>query len=218
MPATDCVTSEDLNSYLAGRFSESERERAESHLAACRECRHRLKAAVADSRPQPPAAPAPRWLKARALAIGRGERAAARMVFTSPVRYAAAAAMLILAMSAAIIFFRSSEPLPADRLRQQEGLSIAPRLIAPAAGTSVATDRIEFRWAEVQGAESYHLTVMNETGDIVFRAEAEKDHLTVRATDAKLESGKTYFWFVTAKSLDETTADSAIFKFVFIEK
>jgi hypothetical protein len=124
--------------------------------------------------------------------------------------------MLIVAMSAAAIFFlRSSEPLPTDRLRHQEGVSIAPRLIAPAAGAAIAMDQIEFRWAEDQGAVSYQLTVMNETGDIVFRAQSEKDRLTVKAADAKLESGKTYFWFVTAKSIDETTVDSAIFKFVF---
>jgi hypothetical protein len=125
--------------------------------------------------------------------------------------------MLIVAMSAAIFFFRSNEPLPADRLRHQEGLSIAPRLIAPAAGAAIAMDQIEFRWAEAEGADSHQLTLMNETGDIVFRAEVEKDRLTLEAADAKLERGKTYFWFVTAKS-DETTVDSAIFKFVFAER
>lgn len=217
MSATDCRTGEELNSYLSGSLTAGERERVESHLALCRQCRHLLAVALESSKPEPQTYRAPQMLKARAVRIGRGERAASRsLVFGLPIRYAAASAIFILAISATMIFFfRSSERLPTDRLRQQEGFSIAPQLLSPAGGATVTTDQIEFRWSEVQGARSYHLTVMNETGDIVFRAQAERERLSVNSTDARLESGKTYFWFVTAKSIDEATVDSVIFKFVF---
>lgn len=222
MSSTDCRTEEDLNSYLAGGLTAGERDKVEAHLALCRQCRHRLAITLEESKPEPHTARAPQWLKARATALARGERVASpSLIFGLRIRYAAAAAIFILAISATVIlFFKSSERLPADRLRQQEGFSqegfsIAPRLLSPAGGAMVTTDQIEFRWSEAQGARSYHLTVMNETGDIVFRAQTEKENLILRATDARLESGKTYFWLVTAKSIDEATVDSAIFKFVF---
>lgn len=216
MSEMQCPTSEDLNSYMAGLLAAGERDSFETHLGGCRECRHRLVVLHEASRTKPATSPAPRWLKARVRGMARGEKVrVSSRVFGLRIQYAGAMAVVILAIGVtAVLLVRQPERLPNDRLRQQDQVSTAPQLLAPATGADITSDQIEFRWAEVHGAQSYSFTLLNEKGDVLFRAPAENGMVIVNASE-RLERGRSYFWYVTAKSVEGTTVDSEINKFAF---
>lgn len=215
MSATDCPTDDDLNAYLADRLAGSGRDMIESHLSRCRHCRRLLASLHEASKPELEVAAAPVWLKARVARPARGREAKTRSpIFGSRPAIAAAAAALVVAISLSVfVFMRSDEQLPADRLRDHERTSAAARLLDPSAGATVAAGRIEFRWSAVEDAQSYTLTLLDEKGDIAHRAPAVGEKLTLSAGDARLERGKSYYWFVTVKLSDGTALDSEIFKF-----
>ncbi|HLG18047.1 MAG TPA: hypothetical protein VJH03_26635 [Blastocatellia bacterium] len=212
----DCLTNEDMNSYLAGSVADDARDRFETHLGRCRACCRGLAIGYVASRPEQAAAPLPRWLKARVRSMSPGGRIKRpSFVFGARMRYAGAAAAVLLAIGlSAVLLIGPSERLPNDRLRQEEQISTAPKLLAPVTGARLSSDLIEFRWAKVQGAESYSLTLLNEKGDVLVSVTAIEERAVMNAA-GRFESGKSYFWYVTAKSPDGVAVVSLISKFSF---
>jgi hypothetical protein len=204
-------------------MSGGERAEIESHLSACRQCRHRLAAQYQESKDEAVLLQTPRRLKARALAIPQKGRAASpALIFGLRRPLAVASAALVVAIAAGLAFFISMndaarQQAPPDVLRQEDRAGVAPRLLAPPADAVIASDEIEFRWSRVEGAGSYRLALLDEKGDILFQSSTEQEHLVLKATDARLEPGKSYFWYVAAESPFGTTMDSGMAKFTLAE-
>ncbi len=223
MSQTECLTTEERGRFLSGQLAAGQREEVELHLSRCRACRHLLMSAYEESKPETTTRRAPRWLKARALKLPAKPNAREpSLIFGLRLQVAGAiAAVLIAALSFALFLFRNDSQAvlpPTEVFRQQEPVTAAPRLLAPVANEAIDSDEIEFRWSEAPGAAGYTFTLLNERGDIVFQSRATEERVSLKIADAQLERGKTYFWYVAAKSFDGTAMDSEMGKFVLSQK
>lgn len=219
MALSGCIGGEDLRLFVAGQSKAAERAQIESHLSDCRACRQRVIAEYRESQAEAVSVVAPDWLKSRVLAIpkdGPGRLSAKGLGWRRQM--AAVAAVVIVTVLLGAVFLRSSfrtGELPKnDAVRQEGGISASPQLLSPAGGAQVTTNEIEFRCSEVQGAEGYVFTFLSDKGDIVFRTSTKEPLLKLKAAEVRLESGKTYFWYVSAKLPAGAMADSEVSKFV----
>ena len=223
MTQKECVKDDELNHFLSKRAGTVERQAIEFHLSNCQGCRHRLIARHRESKAEEYIA-APGWLKSRVLRIPQESPVAAPDPIFGPRRHAAmaVAAVIVVALGITVFLMRDSfrdGRLPADDVvREEAGISAAPRLLAPTPGEQLSSGEIEFRWSEVQGAGGYTFTLLDEKGDIVFKASTEEGRLKLPASDARLEPGKAYFWYVGAKTPGGGGDDSEMGRFVFNRK
>ncbi len=222
MKRIECITDDDLELFLSDRLPGVQRDQLESHLSDCRACRRRLVNQHLGSRSEEIAVPAPDWLKSRVSQIPQQGRVRVPVSAGRWRRQFAVAATIVLALSVGFFLMRDrfvvKQPSEADVLRQETGSSPVPQLFAPKGGAQVQSNDVEFRWSEVYGAERYALTLLNEKGDIVFETSTVENRLSLSAAAARLEPGKTYFWYVRARLSNGTAADSAIGKFGLSQK
>jgi hypothetical protein len=223
MPEGVCVRADEVDQFLSGEMKGGERAKIESHLSRCRHCRHRLVARYQELKAEASLLQAPRRLKSRAFEIPQRRRAASPVLVSGLRRsLAVAAAALVVAVAAGLAYFiytndAARQQVPPEVLRQEERNIQAPRLLAPSADAVIASDEIEFRWSRVESAQGYKLTLLDEKGDILFIASTEQERIVLKAADAHLERGVSYFWYVAAKSPFGTTIDSEIAKFKLAE-
>ncbi len=218
MELSGCIKRDNLKLFVAGQTNAVDREEIEYHLSNCRACRQRLIAEYRESKTESISVPAPGWLKSRVLVIPKSTRVRLPPFGTGWRQVAATAAVIIVALLIGVVFmrdsFRSGELPKNDAVRQDQGISTAPRLLNPSGGEQLSSKEIEFRCSEVQGAEGYVFTVLNDKGDIVFRASTKEARLKLNSADVRLEPGKTYFWYAGAKLPAGTVAESDVGKFV----
>lgn len=218
---TECLTDDEVNGFLTGRTAGGARDEAELHLGGCRACRRRLATAYGASRTQVVHTRAPRWLLARVLGAREGGRAPFWTALPLYRRQLVAGLAAVLAVAFGVTTFLAtrSEPrdaprvAPSDPLRHGERASAAPRLLAPANGAVVDSDRVELEWSESESATSYAVTLLDEKGDIVFETSTTARALTLSAAEARLERGRSYFWYASAKLPGGTAADSEVGRF-----
>lgn len=214
-----CLTTEIKRAFLADELSIEQREMAETHLAACRACRHQVANLFSDGTE---IFSAPNSLKQRAKQIPFGQEkrnffASFFAYFQQPVAIAATVVLLVAVSSIAFFVLRETQP---TQNSQQEKFrkgnsSNKLQLLSPNANAKISTEQIEFRWAKVVNAKDYTLIVLDEKGDIVGQETTTQESLSFNAST--LEKGKSYFWFVKAKLPDGTTTDSDTAKFVFVK-
>jgi hypothetical protein len=221
MQLGECLAEKELGNFLSGRATSLERRDIEIHLGACRACRHNLATLYIASRHDDSTFRAPARLKARALKIPYRERVEAPGIIFGLRRQIAVAIMaVVLVTGGATLYFLIANRQPVsglssgNLLRQGESARAAPQLIAPASGATIDSDQIEFRWSEAQGAESYLFFMLDEKGNIIFQSSTSESRLIFRTREARIERGRTYFWYVTAKSADGSTLDSDFGSFI----
>lgn len=221
MSLTNCPTSGELSSFLAGGLASQAREGIELHMSRCQPCRQLLAGLYRTSQSDEVTARAPAALKARVLRIPFKNQKPAPMWILRyrPQLAGALAAALLVAVSAALFLSVSEsgriDELPSSEVfRNADGISAGPGLLAPDAGATITSDRIEFRWSQIPEARGFVFTLLNEKGDIVFQSSTTEPHLSVTVLEVRLERGKPYFWYVGAKSSAGTVVDSEIRKLV----
>lgn len=223
----DCLSDSDVSRYLGDALGEPERRELEEHLSRCPRCRRRVveRHAAAEDEAGPGGHRAPRWLKRRVTLLpwSRSRHGRPSQSFWAFPMWSVAAAALVLVVGAGVFWTRDS---PRSRhggygdvsiLRAEPAGSLAPRLLAPADGTSAvgasAVGEVGFRWTEVADARDYRITLLDARGNVVHES-------TDAATSAALDLGAagitsgSYFWFVSAAFPDGTHMDSSVSRLV----
>ena len=176
----------EVSGYLDRRLPNSERARIEAHLADCRDCRRE----VIDAHRIARSLPGVRvwyWLGTAAAAV--------------------AVAILLLSPRTLV-----SPRGPTERGR--DGRDGAPVIdaVAPRAGTVVPRDRVQFVWRSGGRGTSYHLTVTDARGDIVWSGSLS-DTTQSLPRAVVLEANRPYAWFVDALLADGRSATTGVQEF-----
>lgn len=124
-----------------------------------------------------------------------------------PVWAAASAAFLLLAAAVFFLFLNRSEPL---NLRSGGN---AVQVHAPV--TSMRQSKLRFVWEPSKGAQYYRISVFGD--DLQPLWESRQIYTTEWTPGpepkSRMQSGRTYFWMVTAYSPDGRTAESDLIRF-----
>ena len=177
-----------LAAYVDRTLSERAREAANSHLAECAECRDELVAVSALARH--------RTRRPRAMTVG------------APLA-AVAAAVLIAVL--APWHGRVPSPGPdSDRLRETTTVGGARlRAVAPADGATLHPDSVRFIWHREPGDATYHLTLSDESGSVLWSKDTSDTTIGLPAW-VHLSSGRVYYWYVDAIGGDGTTRGTGL--------
>ncbi|MEW6129377.1 MAG: hypothetical protein AB1757_20220 [Acidobacteriota bacterium] len=216
MSGNQCLTKAELRNFLAGAGSPAIRETIEQHLSLCGGCRQLLVAQQELSKVPPDELRAPEWLKAQAQVLPNKKNRFAAIWSGDWRRGLAVAASLIVIMGLAWFFILRPTHQPAspqETWRQEASLLASPLLLAPVNGAVVHTTTIEFQWSEVEGADHYLFTLLNDKGDILFQSTTREGKLRLSTTEAALRDAQVYYWYVGAKSAFGMTAESPVGKF-----
>ena len=198
MSCTDPGTGSMVGSYELGVLTGTEKRRFEAHLLQCDHCFQELYRAesvaslVREERlaPDEPKGgdrdPAETDKTARAVRpAGRG------------FRFWAVAAATVVAAAAAFLVFRSlGPPDDTERLRGSEEAAIV--VFAPI-GTVPAPNELD--WKVVPGADAYELRILTPSGELVWEGTTSEPPAQLPdSVREMLRPGETYFWQVEAIS------------------
>jgi hypothetical protein len=219
MQRSECLTSDQLNIFLAGQGSPGERGEVEFHLNQCRTCRQQLVSLYETPKTDTVSVRAPGWLKRRAQRIPQHRQGLLPFWILKARRQVAAAlaAGLVVGLTSVLLWRESrpgDRPPTVETLRREAEMLPAPQLLAPGAGSVLVSDQIEFRWSPVSNIRRYTFTLLDEKGDIIFQTTTTEERLTISRSSIRVENGKTYFWYVGANLPDGTTVDSEMRKLV----
>lgn len=181
------LESREVAAYLDRALRPADRERVESHLADCPDCRREV---IEVSRIRHAPGRRLRWLIA--------------------VPAAAAAAAVVILMLA-----RSGEgPSPEGPILRDGGIGSAARvvLVSPTTDRVVDPSVLTFTWRSAGEGVSYRLALTDATGDVVWTASASDTTARLPAT-VRLKSGSSYHWYVDALLTDGRSIASAVQRF-----
>ncbi len=182
--------------YVSGRL-QAERDLSdfETHLLTCDSCREevRLGLVVRAELGAPAALQQRRSLPRRKSWLILGAAAAAAVVF--------------------VIVRPSSQQLSDQPVVRggDEGMPVITAM-SPAPGAVVPAGSLAFVWRSVGTSAQYRLTVTSEQGDVVWTG-ASADTLQHVPPTARLQSGKSYLWYVDALLPDGAAATSRVRRF-----
>jgi hypothetical protein len=182
--------------YVSGRLSAGrDVSDLETHLLTCDTCREeaRLGLAIRAELGAPAAQARVRSLPRRGPWLILGAAAAAAVVFV---------------IARPISRDRSDSPVSRGR---DEGTPVIAD-VSPAPGAVVSAASAGFIWRSAGTGAQYRLTVTSEQGDIVW-TDASTDTVQHVPPTARMQRGKTYFWYVDALLPDGTTATSRVRRF-----
>lgn len=182
-------TDEQLAAFLDRRLTSDQRDRVLAHLAACAKCRADMTAARV------------------ALDTSRSTWS----MWRRP------ALTLIAAVLAFVFIPRLFEDVPQAAERTpapatpMDGM---PRItvIVPAAGDVVTDSVVDLRWRPMGADATYHVSLQDGAGRLVWEATLGDTTATVPRTVA-IDKGETYFWSVDARLSDGRTAASGANRF-----
>lgn len=193
------LSAADAAAYLDGRLDAADRARAESHLAACSDCRQELvelRTLLANADPSADTGAASR------VAPAVGHRGRRRSV---ALGVAAAAAVVLVAVATT-----SRRPsATAERALSDAGEA---RLATHAPSDGVAPGRVVFVWAPAGPASSYRLTLTDSGGAPVWST-GTTDTVVALPQDTRLVPGRRYHWYVDALVGDGQTITSGVRSF-----
>ena len=164
-------TDDDLAAYLDRRLDPAERERLESHVAWCPDCRAQLTAASAVIR--------------RRAAVRK------RWATLAPVAAAAAAIVLLVVSPEG---WPGAGGAPAHRDAPSTSAT-APIPITPRGAVAAAEALV---WHRLERADRYLGTLFDASGVVVWRAETG-DTVAALPDSVRLEPGAAYLWRVDAR-------------------
>ncbi len=81
----------------------------------------------------------------------------------------------------------------ADELAESNGNMI---MVKMPRSTFVADNELEFSWYERKGSGVYELRIVDEGNKQVYSKKLHNSYITVNLDEAKLEKGRTYYWYV----------------------
>lgn len=206
----DCISMNRLVLYLAGKLPDVQRNEINIHLNNCTTCRQRLLSACDEDAES--AVPPPNWLVSQVARMPVDRKKSRFFKGSVRMSMAAIAAIVVIGLGISLIVF---ERIPL--LQQPEGIFRnapshavnAPELFDP----RVQKETIEFRWSKIPGTQNYLLTILDDTGNVVFKTSINSDSFVLHRADASFVTGKPYFWFVTATDSRAVSTDSNIEKF-----
>jgi hypothetical protein len=164
-------TDDDLAAYLDRRLDAAERERLESHVAWCPDCRAQLTAASA--------------------VIRRRATVRKRWATLAPVVAGAAAIVLLVASPEGWPGVGSA---PAHR-DAPSVTATAPIPITPRGAVTAAEALV---WHRLERADRYRGTLYDASGAVIWRAETG-DTVAALPDSVRLEPGAAYLWRVDAR-------------------
>ena len=173
----------ELAAYLDRRLAERDRERVESHLAGCSDCRDEL-------------------LQTRQLL--RTNRRPRRLLIGSIV---AAAAALILVVRFTGDPLSPAGTAPLLRTAPATGAMVAYGPIGETSSSSPA-----FVWAAQSGASTYRLTLTTGDGTTLWSVSAA-DTVAALPASVRLRSGERYLWVVDALLDDGSALSTGLREF-----
>ncbi len=193
MTPTDHLSPSDVAGYIDHSMTGVARERAESHLSDCAQCREELVACgrLVHS--------APTWRRRRLVA---------------PL-FAAAVAASFLAIVFAAPRVQNSSSRGVERGTGAVTRELTP--VAPRSGTSVAAEGLRFTWRADTGAVGYRVVVTTSTGTPVWRGES-RDTSAVPSREATFVPGEEYYWRVESTRADGGGAMSRPASFRIVER
>jgi anti-sigma factor RsiW len=200
------LSDEDVQTCARGDFSPGERPELERHLHRCPTCAEEVRDLRSFIAKRPPR-PRPNYLVAAAAVLLAllGAFAAARW-FSDPSNAALASLPADVrgrveeALRAGVA--ESTEPL-AQPTQTLMGATEQPpfRLLQPL-GTATVSDRPEFRWETLAGADRYEIAVLDrERLEVAAQANVAR---TTWTPSEPLARGRTYAWQVTAHRSGES--------------
>jgi hypothetical protein len=171
--ATDAghPTDDDLAAYLDRRLEAPERDRLESHLSWCPDCRAQLTAASAVIR----------------------RRAAVRKRWATLAPLAAAAAAIVL-----LVVSPEGWPGGGGAPAHRDAPSTSATAPIPITPRGAVTATAALVWHRLERAERYRGTLFDASGVVIWRAETGDTVITL-PDSVRLEPGATYLWRVDAR-------------------
>lgn len=174
--ATGHASPLEVAAYLDGGASAEERDRLEVHLSECSECCEEL-VAVAKLRSKS-GRPGRFWLAGGAIAAA-----------------AAAVVLLVGSPGTRMELGEADTPVPVQRTTPAAATGI--EALTPPEGGAVWAERLLFAWRSAgSGSPLYRLAVVTEQGDSVW-AVTTRD-TSIAPSEARLDPGRTYLWYVDA--------------------
>lgn len=184
------LSSEDIAAYLDRRLSATDRQRIETHLAECDECRSEVVAVtrVVHTKPRDQ-----RW-----WAVG----------------IAAAAAVVLFALFQP----RSdSDALRTDALRAPDGSGdtesvLRVDVVTPTGGSIVNPDSLVLVWRRAGADVLYRLAVTDAGGGVIWTGSTSDTTLLVPSA-AELRRGQVYYWYADVLYPDGRSATTGVHRF-----
>jgi len=187
-------------SYLDGTLAGSERDRFEAHLAGCDLCR----AGVTLLRSAPEESPA-----VTVEALQRAGAASGKGAPWSPGRRwlaMAASLLLISAVAVGVLRYGSGRRMASSPMR---GTPPMFSKLSPSGNSLVPPSHVIFRWAPVEAADRYELSVFDASGKKVAQALVDaKETSTLWPEDSPPPTPGSYIWKIRAMALDRVVAES----------
>jgi hypothetical protein len=181
--SADHLTDAEIAGFVDRDLGRDERERVESHLAACAECRT---AATQVSR--------------MAHAISHGESIAPAKRRRIRLKSSVALAGVLAASIAMVVLVRADSFERPDPLVRSGPVGADARyvieVVSPGEATTVMSSDLAFVWRDT-GADVYRLAIFDEGGAVVHTAETA-DTLVSLPEEIDLEPGHLYLWRVDA--------------------
>jgi len=179
------LTAGDLAGYLDRVLPPPERQRVESHLAECDECRAEL-------------------VQVARVVRGRRQR---RWMIALPAAAAAGVALLLLVRPVA-----TPPGEPVTRGGGDEPGATVVAVAAPVEDAVVPRGGTTFVWRPLREEASYRVTVTDATGGVVWTGSTSDTALALPPT-VSLAGGRSYFWYVDALLPDGRSATSGVRSF-----
>jgi hypothetical protein len=189
-----CMDESQIAAYADHQITGREKERAESHLADCDYCLGQLTFLVQTQNAGPLESPPDLLLaRARKLAGKKARDEAGTIWLWGKLAAASAAACLVLVTVISLRQSRIEPPVaprqnpvtrpsqttppdtpavPVQRhpaVRGGQNSLLVPKIISPAAGSTIQADQFEFRWEPISGAREYEVEILSEEGDLIWK-------------------------------------------------
>ena len=180
-PGAYCLDDETVAGLVDGTLGPPARMEAVTHLARCEVCRTAV-ASVAQALADPS-------VSAEVRRLGRQGRSPSRLALSA----AAAAA-------AAVILLVSWPPAPPDEteLTHRAPTITAGAAPAPVAPVGVVNRARTLRWAAVDGADRYRVTLFDAAGQVLYEVETAGASAAL-PDSVPLTGGRRYLWKVEAR-------------------
>jgi hypothetical protein len=228
--AGSCPDAGTLGAFAEGTLAQSERPALTTHLASCGHCAADLAALVSElhgvEAEAPAQIPAELLARARALVAATPARESVAMkgtvvpsmswfdrfvIWCRSASFPAAAAVA-LALIVAIQIPAPIERLPATRT--DDNIQGRIVLAVPADGGPLHASNRILSWESLPGADTYKVTVVDETGGMVWTGETMLSWIECPLS-VPLVPGARYAWWVTSGLESGERARSSVQRFVY---
>ena len=221
-----CPSQNNLQDFLADKMLEKERDKIESHLADCADCRRNLALMFSEKNTEREVFETPKSLIETVKNLPNRQAKANSASFFSFAwlkinRLQVAFSMVVILSFGFLGFYvlqnrqiSNSE----DVLRNDTSNKNSLKLFAPENEANLSADKIEFRWSEMPNAKKYTLVLSDEKGDIIKELSTEKTQIETTISDLGMVKENRYFWHIKAKLTNGLFSESETRKIFVVNK